>query len=204
MSLQTARVQPRPAPRTEPPRPRLAPVTAPAARRRPRLAYAALAVGGALAIGAAQMGISLATTQDAFVLAGLNSQQHELGLQKQALHEQLVGMSSPQALAAKADAMGLVVAGSASYLRLSDGQVLGAGDGASWASTVNPNGGTVVGNALLASPVPPAEETPTAEDDAAAGDDTAAAESVSDIAVTPIEPAAPPVVTDGLPTPVTR
>lgn len=195
MSLQTARALPRPAPapQAEPPR-RLAPVTSPARRRRPRLAYAALAVGGALAIGAAQMGISLATTQDAFVLAGLNTQQHELGLQKQALHEQLVGISSPQSLAKKADALGLVVAGSASYLRLSDGQVLGAGDSASWASTVNPNGGTAVGNALLAPPpAPPGSDTVPVLDD---GADAAA--------VVPPEPAAPPVVTDGLPTPVTR
>jgi len=196
MSLQTARALPRPAPHVEPPR-RLTPVTAPASRRRPRLAYAALAVGGALAIGAAQMGISLATTQDAFVLAGLNTQQHELGLQKQALHEQLVGISSPQSLAQKADAMGLVVAGSASYLRLSDGQVLGAGDSASWASTVNPNGGTSVGNALLAPPPPPptADTTPAPEGGIPADEASA---------VVPPEPAAPPVVTDGLPTPVTR
>src|SRR5690606_14597560 len=148
MSMQAARVQPRPLPHTVPPR-RLEPVAAPAPRRRPKLAYAALAVGGALAIGAAQMGISLATTQDAFVLAGLNNQQHELTLQKQALNEPLVGLSSPQALAATADKMGLVVAGSASYLRLSDGITLGTGQGAAWSSTVNPNGAQQVGNALI-------------------------------------------------------
>lgn len=197
MSLQTARVQPQPTPRAEPSR-RLAPVSAPAARRRPRLAYAALAVGGALAIGAAQMGISLATTQDAFVLADLNIRQHELSLQKQALHEDLVGISSPQSLAAKADAMGLVVAGSASYLRLSDGKVLGTGDVASWASTVDPNGATKVGNALLAPPPPTAAEqakAKAAKDAAAQRDGTAAS---------PVEPAGPPVITDGLPTPTTR
>lgn len=197
MSLQTARVQPQPAPHSEPQR-RLTPVAAPSATRRPRLVYAALAVGGALVIGAVQMGISLATTQDAFVLAGLNSQQHELGLQKQALHEQLVGMSSPQALAGRADAMGLVIAGSASYLRLSDGAVLGSGDGASWASTVNPNSGTSVGNALLAPPPAPAEAGPELSDEVIDG------ASVADLAVVPQEPAAPPVLTDGLPTPATR
>lgn len=195
MSLQTARVDPRPAPHVEPPR-RLTPVAAPATRRRPRLAYAALAVGGALAIGAAQMGISLATTQDAFVLADLNIRQHELGLQKQALHENLVGISSPQSLAVKADAMGLVVAGSASYLRLSDGKVLGAGDGASWASTVDPNGATKVGNALLAPPAPTAAEKKAEEEAAAERANAAAA---------PAEPAGPPVIAgDGLPTPTTR
>lgn len=200
MSLQTAHVQSRPTPRTEPlvePERRLAPVTAPASRRRPRLAYAALAVGGALAIGAAQMGISLATTQDAFVLADLNVRQHELGLEKQALHENLVGISSPQSLAGKADALGLVVAGSASYLRLSDGKVLGAGAGAGagWASTVDPNGATKVGNALLAPPPPTAAEKKAEREAAAKRDETAAAT---------VEPAGPPVITDGLPTPTTR
>jgi len=188
MSLQTVRAHqpPASAPRPDAHR-RLTPLSAPRARRRPKLAYAVLAVGGALAIGAAQMGISLATTQDAFVLADLNIRQHELGLQKQALHENLVGLSSPQALASKADAMGLVVAGSASYLRLSDGTVLGAGDGASWASTVNPNSATKVGNALLAPP--PAPVTDIAP--------KAAQKPV-------VEPAGPPVLTDGLPTPTTR
>ncbi|MEJ1086784.1 hypothetical protein WDU99_00455 [Microbacterium sp. Mu-80] len=193
MSLQTAAAQPNAAPRKTPQR-RLRPVAAPAPRRRPKVAYAALAVGGALAIGAAQLGISFATTQDAFVLAQLTSQQHDLGLEKQALHERIVGLSSPQSLAAKADALGLVVAGSASYLRLSDGTVLGAGDGADWASTVNPNGATSVGNALL---IPPAaagpEQTRTPADDAAAASDDGGS-----------EPAFPPTVTDGLPSPTTR
>lgn len=188
MSSQTVRVQPHPEPRALPPR-RLRPVTAPAVRSRPKLAYAALAVGGALAIGAAQMGISLATTQDAFVLAQLNNEQHELGLQKQALHESLVGLSSPQALAGKADAMGLVVAGSASYLRLSDGTVLGTGQGADWISTVNPNGASQVGNALLAPPPSAVEEEVQTD---AAGETPDA------------PPALPPTITDGLPTPTTR
>ena len=193
MSLQTASAQPNATPSKTPQR-RLRSVATPAPRRRPKIAYAALAVGGALAIGAAQLGISFATTQDAFVLAELTSQQRDLGLEKQALHERIVGLSSPQSLAAKADALGLVVAGSASYLRLSDGTVLGAADGADWASTVNPNGATSVGNALL---IPPAvagpEQTRTPADDAAAASDDGES-----------KPALPPTVTDGLPSPTTR
>ncbi|WP_336646222.1 hypothetical protein [Microbacterium sp. USHLN186] len=198
MSLQTARIQPRPEPQPSPSAPRrLAPVTAPAPRRRPKLAYAALALGGALAIGAAQMAVSLATTQDAFVLAQLSSQQHELDLQKQAVHENIVGISSPQALAAKADALGLVVAGSASYLRLSDGKVLGAGDGASWDSTVNPNSGTKVANALLVPPpAPPADEADTPSD---AGMTDGVVPATPEVA-----PDLPPTVSDGLPSPTTR
>ena len=187
MSLLNARVAPRTEPAPSPAR-RLRPVSAPAPRHRPKLAYAALAVGGALAIGAAQMGISLASTQDAFTLAQLNSEQHELTLQKQALSDDLAGLSSPQSLAKRADAMGLVVTGAASYLRLSDGAVLGEGHGADWMSTVTPNGATSVGNALLVPPpAPKAEEKPT---------DPAAPEVV--------EPALPPTITDGLPSPTTR
>lgn len=186
MSLPAARIQPHIEPR--PARtPWLRPVTAPAARRRPKLAGAALAVGGALAIGAAQMGISLAATQDAFVLAGLNTQQHELNLQKQALTDELVGLNSPQALASKADGLGLVVAGSASYLRLSDGAVLGAGRGADWLSTVDPNGSTKVGNSLIAPPPPPVTDAPP-----------------TDATAQTAEPDLPPAITDGLPSPTTR
>ncbi|MFD5225843.1 hypothetical protein ACFWHT_09515 [Microbacterium sp. NPDC058342] len=192
MSLLNARVAPRTEPRPAPAR-RLRPVTAPVERRRPRIAYAVLAVGGALAVGAAQMGISLAATQDAFVLADLNSQQHELNLQKQALGDEIVGLSSPQALAGKADGLGLVVAGSASYLRLSDGKVLGAGQSADWISTVTPNGSTKVGNALLAPP-------PNAKKDEKAAD----AEKSADSAEKDTDPALPPAVTEGLPSPTTR
>ncbi|MCT1395202.1 hypothetical protein M4D51_05630, partial [Microbacterium sp. p3-SID338] len=100
---------------------RLQPVTAPARRRKPKLAYALVALGGALAIGAAQVGLSLAITQDSFTLAGLTSQQRELDLRTDALQEELTGLSSPQVLAGNAADLGMVVAGAPSYLRLSDG-----------------------------------------------------------------------------------
>ncbi|WP_193596331.1 hypothetical protein [Microbacterium sp. YJN-G] len=190
MSLQHARVAPHTDPRPAPAR-RLRPVTEPSSRRRPRIAYALLAVGGALAIGIAQMGISLASTQDAFALAELNSQQHELSLQKQALNDDLAGLNSPQSLAKRADALGLVVTGSASYLRLSDGVVLGEGHGADWNSTVTPNGSTTVGNALLLPPAPP----PSAAQEQTPADATAQQST---------EPDKPPVLTDGLPSPTTR
>ncbi|WP_309128661.1 hypothetical protein [Microbacterium sp.] len=186
MSADAARVHPRSEPRRAT-APRLRPVAAPATRRRPKLAYAALAVGGALAIGAAQMAVSLASTQDSFVLRDLTAQHRELTLQKQALNDELVALSSPQSLAVKADGLGLVVAGPASYLRLSDGSVLGAGRGADWTSTVNPNGAASVGNALL---VPPSSATDDEARDSTAQDNPS--------------PALPPAVTDGLPSPTTH
>lgn len=168
------------------PRARLEPVTAPRARRKPKLAYSLVALGGAMAIGAAQIGLSLAITQDSFTLASLSSQQGDLNLRTQALQEELTGVSSPQALATGASALGMVVAGAPSYLRLSDGAVIGAGTGAGWASTVDPNGAGAVSNSLLQAPTNDATDGPVTED-----------------ATTPTEQL-PPAITDGLPSPTTH
>ncbi|MFS0854372.1 hypothetical protein [Microbacterium sp. 179-I 3D4 NHS] len=175
------------APRIDSPR-RLQPVTAPAGRRKPKLAYALIALAGALAIGGVQIALSLAITQDSFTLAGLNAQQHELDLRTEALQEDLTGLSSPQVLATNAAGLGMVVAGAPSYLRLSDGAVFGTGAGADWTSTVDPNGAGAVSNALI---VPPPAE-PTAEEGA---ETPAGADPVQDL---------PPAITDGLPSPTTH
>lgn len=180
---------PQPEAPTRAPRRRLEPVTSTPVRRKPKLAYALAAVAGAMAIGAVQIGLSLAITQDSFVLAGLTSQQHEMDLRTNALQEDLTGLSSPQSLATSAAALGMVVAGSPSYLRLSDGAVFGAGSGASGASTVDPNGAGAVSNALL-NDVPVNAST---EDDAAP--DGAPGQSTQEL---------PPAITDGLPSPSTR
>nr|WP_314842711.1 hypothetical protein [uncultured Microbacterium sp.] len=173
------------------PRRRLQPVTTPVGRRKkPRLAYAIVALGGALLIGAAQIGLSLAITQDSFALAGLSSQQHELDLRTSALQEELTGVSSPQALATNAAALGMIVAGSPSYLRLSDGAIFGAGTGAGGASTIDPNGAGAVSNAILNDlPVNASTETEQGTTDPS-----------SDGPVQEL----PPAITDGLPSPTTR
>lgn len=177
-----------PAPRA--PR-RLSPVTAPARRSKPKLAYALIALGGAAAIGIAQIGLSLAITQDSFTLADLTSQQRELNLQKSALQDDLAGTSSPQLLASKASELGMVVAGSASYLRLSDSAVLGANAGADGRSTIDPNGSGAVHNALLNQKEVAA--VASEEADASANGDADA-----------VDPDLPPPITDGLPSPTTR
>lgn len=194
MSLNALRAEPQEKPDSASER-RLHALSAPGRRRRPRLAYALLAVGGVAVIGIAQMGLSLASTQDSFVLADLNAKQHALSLEKQAMQDELVGLSSPQSLASKAASLGLVVAGSASYLRLSDGAVLGVKDGTGWISTVDPNGPTKVGNALL--------DASKTEDPAAKGGAAADGEK-SDAAEKKTESALPPSLDDGLPTPQTH
>jgi hypothetical protein len=184
----------RPLPQTPAPRrteaPRLRPLERPAARRKPKLVYALIALGGAFAIGAAQIALSLAITQDSYTLAELTSQKRELDLRTHSLQEELTGLSSPQALASSAAGLGLVVAGSPSYLRLSDGAVLGTGTGADYSSTVDPNGSGAVGNVLLNEPQ--TQETPSATD-------AATEEAVRDPATQ-----LPPSITDGLPTPTTH
>jgi len=171
-------------PSREPQR-RLQPVARPAVRRKPKLAYALVALGGALAIGAAQVAFSLAITQDSFTLASLSSQQRELDLRTHALQEELTGLSSPQVLASSAAGLGMVVAGSPSYLRLSDGAVFGTGSGADWNSTVNPDGAGAVSNSLIVEPVPPAVVT----------EDGATEQTTQEL---------PPAITDGLPSPTTH
>lgn len=167
------------------PQRRLQPVTRPAVRRKPKLAYALIALGGALAIGAAQIALSLAITQDSFALAALSSQQNELNLRTHALQEELTGLSSPQVLASGAAGLGMVVAGSPSYLRLSDGAVFGTGTGADWKSTVDPQGSGAVGNVLVTAPpvdAPVTEDSPTDQ-------------TTQEL---------PPSITDGLPSPTTH
>lgn len=191
MSMNAVRTAARPLPSEAPqraPERRLQPVTRPAVRRKPKLAYALVALGGALAIGAAQVGLSLAITQDSFTLAGLASQQRELDLHTHALQEELTGLSSPQVLASNAAALGMVVAGSPSYLRLSDGAVFGTGAGADWTSTVDPNGSAAVGNVLVTENAPPAGQA----EDADGGTSPAQDQDL------------PPAITDGLPSPTTH
>ena len=193
----TARLRPTPqAPIREERGRRLRPVEQSAPRRRPKLVYALAALVGALVIGAAQMGLTLATTHDSFVVADLKSQQRSLGLEAQALEEQLAGANSPQALASKASALGMVVAGNASYLRLSDGMVVGAGSAADWSSTINPSGTGAVANSLLE------ERDAVAATTAAAADTTETA--ATEDAVVQAESDTPPALTDGLPTPSTH
>ncbi|SDL14849.1 hypothetical protein [Microbacterium azadirachtae] len=169
-------------------------VERPARRRRPRMAYALVALAGAALIGGAQIALTIATTQDSFEVAKLSQQNKQLTWQAQAAAQDLDGISSPQALAAAASKLGLVVGGSASYLRLSDGSVIGAQGSAPWTSTVNPSGTNGVPNALI-------RDTPPATTTHAGG---AGVEPKSqEQAPVQNQPVAPPTA-EGLPTPTIR
>ncbi|MCR2826687.1 hypothetical protein [Microbacterium sp. zg.Y909] len=182
------------------PRRRLEVVAAPAPRRRPRLLYGIVAVAGAVTIGAAQMGLSIVTTQGSYEVAQLTREQRDLTYQKQILTDDVAGLNSPQFLAANASALGMMIAESPNYLRLSDGAVLGAGEVALGGSTIDALGRPSVPNALIAeaplvtAPLSTIEGVPVAPD-APAGAGAAAAAT---------DAATPPPITDGLPVPRTH
>src|SRR5690606_13742455 len=89
----------------------------PAQRRRPRVAYALTALLGALAIAAAQMGLSIATTETTYRVSELTQQQRELTWQKQAQYDAIAGRSSPQDLAANAASLRMGTNQSPTYPR---------------------------------------------------------------------------------------
>ena len=176
-----------------------------ATRRRPRRIYGLIAVAGALAIAATQMGLSILTTQTSYELSSLTAKQRDLTWQKQILSDELTGLASPQYLAANATALGMVIGEPPSYLRLSDGALLGPGQASSGGSSVDALGRASVPNELVAktplvtdpdasiltpTPTPTPAETPH---DAAGGTET----------TEPTQPTPPPL-TDGLPTPSTH
>jgi cell division protein FtsB len=173
---------------------RLRLVGVPQRRRRPRLLYAIIALVGALTIGGAQMALSILTTQTSYQLSSLAQEQRELTWSKQMLYDEVAGLSSPQYLAANATALGMVINQSPSYLRLSDGAVLGTGKPSKDSSSVNALGRASVANALIS-------DTPLVTDPEAT---IQGAPAESPETADGVVPQTPPPLTDGLPTPSTR
>ena len=174
----------------------------PARRRRPRLVSALIAVAFAALVAAAQMALSIATTHDSFALAELRAEQRELTLQAQSIEAQLTGLSSPQYLASNADALGMVVAGTPGYLRLSDAALVGSGTTAAGHSTVNPTGHLTVGNALVAET--PLVTSPGATVHGAVPVEANAEESAAGAEPEEVVADLPPTLTEGLPSPRTH
>ncbi|MFT4213555.1 MAG: hypothetical protein QM622_02095 [Microbacterium sp.] len=171
---------------------RLHVVEHPQRARRPRLLYGIVAVAGALLIGAAQMGLSILTTQSSYQLSELTAQQRDLDWQKQILEEEVAGLSSPQYLAANAAALGLVTGQSPAYLRLSDGEIIGTAKSATSTTVLHALTQAAVSNALVAG-------VPLVTDP----DSTlATGANVIDDAI--LNTTTPPAIAEGLPTPDTH
>jgi hypothetical protein len=175
-------------------------------RARPRALYAVIAVGTLLAIVVSQLLLSIGISQGAYQLNSLQARQTQLQRSYQAASEDLNRVSSPQNLAANANALGMVSNSSPAYLRLSDGAVLGAplpANGA--AGTVTGAQGNLVPNAQLAG-VP---LVTAAQQNAAAGAKSSttgsqAGNPTGQGAATPPATTPPVPLQGALPTPVTH
>jgi hypothetical protein len=107
-------------------------------------------------------------------------------------------LSSPPYLAANAAALGMVIAESPSYLRLSDGALLGAGQASMGGSSIDAIGRGTVPNALIVDT--PLVTAPDATIEGAPVETGVAEGTVADGGVANT----PPPLTDGLPTPSTH
>ncbi|WP_374010259.1 hypothetical protein [Leifsonia sp. LS-T14] len=196
-----------PAPVEEPKRTHLEVVPTRSQRRaRPRALYAAISVGTLLCVVVAQLLLSIGISQGAYQLNSLQAEQTQLQRSYQAVSEDLNRVSSPQNLAANANALGMVSNSSPAYLRLSDGAVLGAplpANGA--AGTVTGTQGNLVPNSLLAG-VPLVTQAQQAAAQNAAAQTPAAQTGNSASAGAATAPATAPTVPlqGALPTPVTH
>lgn len=182
---------------------RLTAVPTTARRRAPRRLFGIIAVAGALTIVLVQMGLGILTTQSSFEIAALTQQQRDLTYQKQILGDESAGLSSPQYLAANAAALGMVIDESPTYLRLSDGAVIGSGKPADTTSSVDAMGRGSVRNALIAG-VPLVTDPSAATTDTSAAATSAPAAPAPEAATGAAESTTPPSISDGLPTPATR
>lgn len=151
---------------------------------RPRVVYAVVAVTGLFVIVVIQLLISVGLSQGAYEITNLQSQQKNLVRANAEKQDAVDALSSPQSLAAAAQAQGMVANSSPVYLRLSDGAVLGVPAAATDATVAGAN---LVPNSLLT----PA--TPTA--DAQASADTAASDAGAATTPVPLQGELPAPVT---------
>jgi len=153
MSAYTAQAGVGVAPSRQPGRParaRLTPVPARAvAKARPKVAYAIVVLAGVFCIVAAQLLLSVGLSQGAYELSALQDQKTELGWQKQSLADEVEQISSPQYIAANAQALGMVIGGTPAYLRLSDSAIVGVPAAASTDAPLQLGPPSLVGNSLL-------------------------------------------------------
>lgn len=115
---------PRPARPARPPRPRLT-VVAPTRTRAPKAPFVLL-VGALLVAGlGGLLFLHTALAEDSFRLHDLKVRSGALADREQALEQEVAVAASPQQLAARAAALGMVRSESPAFIRTSDGRVLG-------------------------------------------------------------------------------
>jgi len=95
-------------------------------RARPKLFYATLAVLTVMVVVVTQLLLSIAVSQGAYRIESLQSTKARLARDYQQVSQNVQVLSSPQNLASKAAALGMVDNSTPVYLRLSDGAVIGS------------------------------------------------------------------------------
>ncbi|GAA1524968.1 hypothetical protein BJ978_002376 [Agromyces terreus] len=172
----------------------LRPVPDGAARAKPRLAYAVIAISGVVFIALAQLLLSIAVTQGAYEIDAYETSQAKLSREQQKLAEDLDRVESPQYLAKNAEALGMVPNTNPVFLRLSDGAVLGLPVSASGDSAAS---AALVPNSLI-------DGVPLVTDAAAGGETAPAGGSGASVGAPAAEVATTPPVGGSLPTPTTH
>jgi hypothetical protein len=165
-------------------------IVAPSKHARPRVVYALSAVACVGAVVVAQLLLSVGISQGAYEISALRASQVELGRTADSVSEDLIRVSSPQSLAANAEALGMVSNSTPAYLRLSDGAVLGAPSSATGSQA---GAASLVPNSLLTG-------VPLVTEQTAGGSGASVASSATAVTTAPLAVAA----TDGLPSPTTR
>jgi hypothetical protein len=119
-------------------------------KARPKVFYALVTVAGLFALFMAQLLLSIVVSDGAYRIAGLQTEQRDLGRQEKSLSEQLDLLASPQNLATQAESLGMVLSNTAPvFLRLSDGAIVGAESAAGEGNSVIGSYGDYVPNELL-------------------------------------------------------
>lgn len=122
----------------------------PRKKSRRKLLFGVIGLLGALVIVAIQMSLSIVNMQTSYEIQALTSEKSMVAWESQMMYDEIAGLSSPQYLAANATALGMVINESPSFLRLSDGALIGSTNAAIESSSVNVFKSTSVANDLIA------------------------------------------------------
>lgn len=124
--------------------------SAPAARRRPKLFYASVAMAIVLGTIIAQIALSVVTSSNAFEIDELQTANKTISRTFDQVKQQVSELSSPQHLALSAESLGMVASTTPAYLRLSDGKIIGHPERASrWGKLLNGATANLVPNAEM-------------------------------------------------------
>jgi hypothetical protein len=135
-------------------------------KARPKSFYAMVTVASVFGLFLGQLMLSILLSDGAYQISTLQAEQNQLVRTEQSLSEQLDLLASPQSLATRAESLGMVVSTNApTFLRLSDGTLIGTPVAASGSTGALGADGGLVANYLLtsqgdagSSPTPSTEE----------------------------------------------